>query len=89
MFRVYKTNTIREQQNYDYLLTELTLIGALTVVQLGRVFHDVLLAQNGRTANLAVVLSYRQTVSDVVKDRTVSTIVQRMREGHVAAAASW
>ena len=65
----------------------MALIRSLSVVLRRGVFHDVLLAQNGEAAHLAVVLADRQRELQVVEDRAMDAVVQRVRESNVAAAA--
>jgi hypothetical protein len=65
----------------------LTLICTFTVVKLLGVFHDIVLAEHGDAANLAVILAYREAKAGIVKHRAVGAIVKRMFEAEVAAAA--
>jgi hypothetical protein len=52
-----------------------------------RVFDNVVLAQDGLTADLAVVLADRQRELGIVEDGAVNAVVERVRKTEVAAAA--
>lgn len=71
------------------LVAELTLIRPLPVVLLGRMLHDVVLAQHRLTAHLAVILAYGQAHRGIVKDGAMCAIVEWMFELQVAAATVW
>ena len=70
-----------------HLFTVLALVRSLSVVLRRGVLHDVLLAQNGEPAHFAVVLADRQRELQVVEDRAMNAVVQRVRESNVAPAA--
>ena len=72
---------------HDHLFTILALVRSLSVVLRRGVLHDVLLAQNGEPAHFAVVLADRQRELQVVEDRAMHAVVQRVRESNVAPAA--
>lgn len=67
-------------QSQEKLSTILTLICSLSIVELLRMLHDVLLAKDGHPTHLAVVLSYRQTKAGVVEHGAVCTIMKWMVE---------
>jgi len=71
----------------EELAAELALVRPLAVVLLRRMLHDVVLAQHGLTAHLAVVLADGQAHRGIVEDGAVGAVVQGVLELQVAAAA--
>lgn len=67
-------------QSQEKLSTELTLIRALAIVKLLRVFHDIFFSQNGNATYFTMIFSDCKTETRVVENRTVSTVVKRMIE---------
>ena len=70
-----------------HLFAVLALVRSFPVVLRHGVFHNVLLAQHCEAAYLAMVLANRQRELQVVKDRAMHAVVQRMREPYIATTA--
>lgn len=74
-------------QSQEKLPAELTLVRALTLVKLLRVFHDILLPQNCHATNFTMIFSDGETEAGIVEHGAVSSIVKWMIKAEVTATA--
>jgi hypothetical protein len=73
-------------ETQEKLSAILTLICSLSIVQLLRMLHDILLSKDSHPTYFTVIFSYRQTEAGIVKHRAVSAIVKGMIKAQVTSA---